>query len=255
MLENTHLKALACALLLVFAPARPALAGTADGRYHASIDGVASTIELGGSDGDLRGVLQEGALRLNLQGSLSGNALRLQMSEPMLGLPLGSLEGTLSNGVFDAAVTVQDPFGNNPDQRKQARYVREGASAPAAADIAPAVTTNGSRDPALVGTWTHDEVINSPGGFGAASFSTRRTMVLSADGRAEQWAESAGGGGEWSYGGGRQTEFSGQWQTRDGALLLRAAGQSEFVPATRYRFSGQYLVLEGGGKKLILQRQ
>lgn len=236
-------------------------AGTADGRYHAQIDGVASSIELSGADDAIQGRLQEGNLVLNLAGRLNGGELLLQLTEPTLGLPLGTLSGRLQGGVFAARIEIVSLVGGGT-QVKTASYVREGVRAtPNAAPNAgpaPAVTPGGgARDPALVGTWVHDEVINSSGGVGAASFSTRRTMVLSNDGRVEQWVESAGGGGggDWSYGGGRQTEFSGQWQTRDGALWLRQDGQSEFSPGAHYRFSGQYLVLEGGGRKLILQRR
>ena len=229
-----------------------AMAATVDGRYVAVVDGVQSVIELRSDGTRLSGSLQENGITVPLDGQLQGRNAQLQMKLPGGTQATGTVSGTIHDGVFDATARVVDPSGRS--QQKQARFTRQGGAETAKSGGKNTVV-KGTLDSRLIGTWVHDDVINSRGGVGAASFATRRTMVLGADGQVQQWVESAGGGGDWSYGGGRKTEFSGQWSTRDGMLLLREAGHPEFKPATAYRFADRYLVLEGNGKKIILQRQ
>lgn len=233
----------------------PAVAASIDGRYVAVIDGVQSVIELRAEGSKLSGSLQENGATVQLSGELRGQTAQLQMMLPGSQQVLGTVSGPLRDGVFDATARVVNPQTGQSQQR-QGRFTRQGdSSAAAKGGNGKTAAAEGTLDPRIIGTWVHDEVINSTGGVGAASFATRRTMVLGADGRVEQWVESAGGGGNWSYGGGRTTEFSGQWSTRNGMLLLRQQGQANFEPATAYRLADRYLVLEGKGKKIILQRR
>ncbi|WP_169577598.1 hypothetical protein [Sinimarinibacterium sp. CAU 1509] len=225
------------------------------GRYVAVVDGIASVMDLQQTDAVINGELNEGAIRLLLRGPAQLEPLVLQISDAEYGIALGTIVGRLDADAFDATVKITNPFSGQSSER-QVRFVRETASArDEAASGAPGVGSDGALDARLIGVWIHEEVINSPGGSGIASFATRRTMQLDADGRVLQWVESAGGGSGWSHDGGRTIEFSGQWQGRDGTLYLRADGQPAFAPATAYRFSGAYLVLEGNGRKIILQRR
>ena len=109
-------------------------------------------------------------------------------------------------------------------------------------------------DPRLIGSWVHEKMINS-GGASFASFSTVRTLQFDASGRVTQWVRSAGGGQNWSYGGGgRRLEFSGRWYVRDGVILVQPDAGGGFVEAGRYRFSSPYLVTESREGRLIWQR-
>jgi len=225
------------------------------GRYVAVVDGIASVMDLQETDAVISGELNEGAIRLLLRGPAQLEPLVLQITDAQYGIALGTIVGRLDADTFDATVTITNPFNGQRSERP-IRFVREHASAEGdAGSVASEGGGNRARDPRLIGAWIHEEIINSPGGSGFASFATRRTMQLGADGRVLQWVESAGGGSGWSHDGGRTVEFSGQWQAQDGTLFLRADGQSAFTPAMAYRFSGAYLVLEGGGQKIVLQRQ
>ena len=62
----------------------------------------------------------------------------------------------------------------------------------------------------MVGIWVNEDIINSGGG-NFASYTTVMTMELHPDGRVIQYTESIGGGGDWSYDGGRTIDFDGQW--------------------------------------------
>ena len=111
-------------------------------------------------------------------------------------------------------------------------------------------------DPRLVGTWVHEQQINSGGGAGGfASFSTVMTMVLNGDGSIQQFTQSVGGGSEWSSDSGRTLDFEGRWRAANGALSVQGMGLPDFTPAATYSFSGDYLVTQSDMGRLIWQRR
>jgi hypothetical protein len=111
-------------------------------------------------------------------------------------------------------------------------------------------------DPRLVGTWVNEKQINSGGGAGGfASFSTVMTMVMSADGRIQQYSQSVGGGGDWSSNSGRTMDFDGTWRAGNGTLLVHGMGLPDYTPAATYTFSGEYLVTQNDQGRLIWQRR
>jgi len=111
-------------------------------------------------------------------------------------------------------------------------------------------------DPRLVGTWAHENQINSGGGAGGfASFSTVMTMVLNGDGTIQQFTQSVGGGGEWSSNSGRTMDFDGTWRAANGTLLVHGMGLPDYTPAATYSFSGDYLVTQSDMGRLIWQRR
>jgi hypothetical protein len=119
-----------------------------------------------------------------------------------------------------------------------------GSTAPGAASL----------DPRLIGEWINEKMISS-GGASFASFSTVRTLRFEGSGRVMQWVRSAGGGQNWSYGGGgRKLEFAGRWLARDGIIHVQPDGASQYMAAGRYRFSAPYLVTESSEGRLIWQR-
>jgi hypothetical protein len=113
----------------------------------------------------------------------------------------------------------------------------------------------GAADQRLTGRWRHESMINSPGGAGGfASFATLRTLVMTADGRARQSVQSAGGGVNWSTAGGERVEFQGRWTSRDGQLWMQADGAADYQLAGRYRLVDGMLVVEGNRGRTIWQR-
>ncbi len=110
------------------------------------------------------------------------------------------------------------------------------------------------RDARLVGIWVNEDIINSGGGD-FASYTTVMTMELYPDGRVVQYTESIGGGGDWSYDGGRTIDFDGQWRANGQTLYVYAAPLPDFTPAATYSFSGEYLVTQSDMGRLIWQRR
>jgi hypothetical protein len=125
------------------------------------------------------------------------------------------------------------------------------APAVAQAETQPAAA---QRDARLVGIWVNENIINSGGG-NFASYTTVMTMELHPDGRVVQYTESIGGGGEWSYDGGRTIDFDGQWRADGQTLSVYAAPLPDFTPAAAYSFSGDYLVTQSDMGRLIWQRR
>ncbi|WP_291039644.1 hypothetical protein [Hyphomonas sp.] len=110
------------------------------------------------------------------------------------------------------------------------------------------------RDARMVGIWVNEDIINS-GGANFASYTTVMTMELHPDGRVIQYTESIGGGGDWSYDGGRTIDFDGQWRADGQTLFVYAAPLPDFTPAATYSFSGEYLVTQSDMGRLIWQRR
>ncbi|MFN3910813.1 hypothetical protein [Hyphomonas sp.] len=125
------------------------------------------------------------------------------------------------------------------------------APAPAEPVQQPAATQQDAR---LVGIWVNENIINSGGGS-FASYTTVMTMELHPDGRVVQYTESIGGGGDWSYDGGRTIDFDGQWRADGRTLYVYADPLPEFTPAATYSFSGEYLVTQSDMGRLIWQRR
>lgn len=235
------------------APQTTALATPQRLQLHAEIDGVRSTMLLELQGDQVSGEVVEQSLRLALRGTLQGQRLQARLKEPVTGLTLIRLEGTLSADGLDAMLTPVTGGAPRP-----AHFLKAGAAEAQAKTSAtaptPGTTAAGSLDPRLVGRWVHQSMINSSGGAGGfASFTTERVLEFSADGQVQQTVRSVGGGGNWSSSGRREVEFSGRWQVR-GAELWVARGAGAFEPASRYRFSGDYLVTEGNGGKRIWAR-
>jgi hypothetical protein len=247
----------ALAALLTFGHAAMAV----EGRFEATVDGTATTIDLRTHAGTVNGVYTEGPLAFRLEGELKGDRLDARLIEPQSGLQIAVMVAELEADALDARIDARNPLSGETASTR-ARFVRADAGrvatprppSPAADPSATAGATAGALDPALVGTWVNDENINSGGG-NFASFSTRMNLLLKPDGSVEQWSESVGGGGDWSYSGdGPQLQYQGRWQSQGGTLLVQLQGMDSFQPAASYRFSGEYLVTEQDGGRRIWQR-
>ncbi len=225
-----HLLAL---LLLLICPAL--LAGELDGHYHATLDGQPAELLLSSQGQHVEGQYVENRrLQLNLRGHYDGQLLRAEISDPQSGLVLANMNATYANAMLNISIAARDPRDGQVLER-QALFRR---------DAAPAPVANEHLDPALVGTWQHEQRIDS----GAAS-ATLMTLRLDADGSVTQWSRAADGGDSTG-----EVQYSGRWRSDNGLLLVRLAGAAEYRPAAYYSFSEPYLVTESNTGKMIWQR-
>ena len=207
-------------------------------RYEASVQGVRSELLLQRNGERLSGQFTESGKVLPLRGLASGTRLS------------GRIEGPAGSGLsmpFEADVdgdALHLRLSLAPGQPAAAVTMHRVGAAPSNNGSATRAVNGGALDPALIGRWVRETVINSPGGAGGfASFATVRTLTLAVDGRVRQTVRSAGGGGSWSHAGGEQVEFSGRWQVRGADVWVQPEGQAQFVAASRYAIVDARLVL------------
>lgn len=235
-------------LLLLMLLGQPALAAALDGEYRATLDGMPTELHLRSQGNAVDGLyIENGSLRLNVRGTFDGQRLDAQILDGS-GQPFATLQGTYANDSLNARIAARDPRNGNVVSRDalfQRPTARQGAST--------ATSVSGQLDPALVGTWLNEKMINS-GGASFASFTTVMTLRLNPDGSVAQWSRSVGGGENWNYDSPGTLQYSGAWYTDNGTLMVRLQGQNTFQPAARYRFSDQYLVTEGNTGKVIWKR-
>ena len=226
----------AIASLLLALPCLATQAGELDGHYRAMLDGQPSELILRQQGETVQGHYVESArLRLIVKGRYDGKLLRAEISDPQSGLLLANMNATYANAMLNISIAARDPRDGQVLER-QALFRR---------DAAPAPVANEHLDPALVGTWQHEQRIDS----GAAS-ATLMTLRLDADGSVTQWSRAPDGGD--SPG---EVQYSGRWRSDNGLLLVRLAGAAEYRPAAYYSFSEPYLVTESNTGKMIWQRR
>ncbi|GAC1034644.1 hypothetical protein thsps21_54730 [Pseudomonas sp. No.21] len=224
-------------------------AGELDGRYQANLDGQPTELVLRQDGQAVQGLyVENGSLQLDLAGSFDGQVLRAEISVPQSGQVVATLAARYADAQLATRIAARDPRSGQVLEREALFRRASQANSQAQASA-------GDLDPALVGNWVHEKIINSGGGSGFASFNTVMTLRLGADGSVAQWARSTGGGGDWSYDSPGELQYSGQWRSDNGVLLVRQQGAADFQPAARYRFSDPYLVTEGTGGKMIWQRR
>ncbi len=238
----------AIVLLLAAISCFSARAGELDGHYRATLDGQPTELILRQQGGRVEGQYVENqSLRLNLKGHYDGQVLRAEISDPQSGLLLANMNATYANAMLNTRIAARDPR-NGQVLEREALFKREAGTPPTPQP------SSGVQDPALVGTWVHEKIINS-GGASFASFNTVMTLQLNADGSVTQWSRSVGGGSDWSYDSPGKVQYSGHWRSQDGMLMVRLAGTADYQPAAHYRFSDQYLVTESNTGKMIWQRR
>lgn len=164
----------------------------------------------------------------------------------------------LAEPVVPAVVDTPAPSETVPASPAAPAEIVPAPAQPALASPAPAQPAQqpaaAQLDARLVGIWVNENIINS-GGASFASYTTVMTMELHPEGRVVQYTESIGGGGEWSYDGGRTIDFDGQWRADGQTLFVYAAPLPDFTPAATYAFSGEYLVTQSDMGRLIWQRR
>lgn len=238
----------AIVLLLVIASCSSARAGELDGHYRATLDGQPSELILRQKDAAVEGEYVENKrLRLIVRGRYDGKLLRAEISDPQSGLLLANMNATYANAMLNTSIAALDPR-NGEVLERQVLFQREAAA------TATTPSAAGGQDPALIGIWMHEKIIDS-GGTSFASFNTLLTLQLNADGSVTQWARSVGGGSDWSYYSPGEVQYSGHWRSQDGMLMVRLAGAADYQPAAYYRFSDPYLITESNTGQMIWQRR
>lgn len=230
----------------------PALLAAAelDGHYLARLDGQPAEMILRSQGSQVEGeYLERNNLRLKIRGQFDGQLLTAQISEQGSGLLIANMNANYANGMLNVRIAARSPRSGEVLER-EALFHRQTHSPQAA----PAAEQSQQRDPALVGTWVHEQQINS----GAASFaamSTQLILQLNADGRVSQWTRSVAGGTDWHHDSPGELQYSGHWQSIDGLLRVQLQGHADYQPAAYYRFSEQYLITESNTGKLIWQKR
>ncbi|MDP9942025.1 hypothetical protein [Ectopseudomonas alcaliphila] len=238
----------AIVLLLVIASCSSARAGELDGHYRATLDGQPSELILRQNDALVEGEYVENKrLRLIVRGRYDGKLLRAEISDPQSGLLLANMNATYANAMLNTSIAARDPR-NGEVLERQVLFQREAAATAATPSAA------GGQDPALIGTWMHEKIIDSDGAS-FASFNTLLTLQLNADGSVTQWTRSVGGSSDWSYDSPGEVQYSGHWRSQDGMLMVRLAGAADYQPAAYYRFSDPYLITESNTGQMIWQRR
>ena len=236
---------------LLLGHASPAAGAGIDGVWRGIVDGESTVLTLQADGGNVTGVYGEGALRLDIRGTLDGQRLQATVREPNSGLDIARIGASLSGDNLQAQIDAEHPH-TGVKKSARATFRRDGAGAPTG-DVATSVP--GALDRELIGTWLNEKMINS-GGANFASFTTVMTMTLGADGRVQQWSRSVGGGGNWNYDSGAgELQYAGRWSAQDGLLYVQLDGAAGFKPIARYRFSDAYLVTENDAGRLIWQRR
>ena len=225
------------------------LGGELDGRYLATLDGLPAEMILRSEGDQVEGEYVENAsLRLTINGRFDGQLLQAQISDPRSGLLIANMNANYANAMLNVHIAARSPHNGAVLQREALfqRQAEDRASAPQ--------PTNPERDPALIGTWVHEEIINS-GGASFAAMTTLLTLQLAADGSVVQWIGAVAGGNDWNFTNPGELQYSGHWQSQNGLLLVQLQGRPDYQPAAHYRFSEQYLITESNTGKMIWHKR
>jgi hypothetical protein len=216
--------------------------------YEGQSDGVTTRLVLRIEGSTVDGTLHEQGLALPVRGVVEGRRMQAAVLDPRSGAALVRIAGELRD---DGLRLTALPEGGGAARTLAMRRLAPDAAAGGATGSG----SSGRSDPALVGRWTSESQLQSSGGAGGfAALSTVRMLELAADGRVRQWVRTAGGGGNWSADGGQRLEFSGRWESRGPEIWVQQDGQTGFVRAAAYRFSGEYLLTDDGGGRRIWRR-
>lgn len=229
------------ALLLLICLICPVLlAGELDGHYHAMLDGQPAELLLRSQGQVVEGQYVENRrLRLNLRGRYDGQLLRAEISDPQSGLVLANMNAVYANAMLNTSIAARNPRDGQVLER-QALFRR----------ALPAPVAEEPLDPALVGTWIHEERRSDSD----TSSSTLMTLRLNANGSVIQWQRVVDGNDRHHASPG-EVQYRGHWRSENGLLQVRLAGAAEYRPAAYYRFSDPYLVTESNTGELSWRRR
>ncbi|MCB9082348.1 MAG: lipocalin family protein [Lewinellaceae bacterium] len=240
--------------------AQPNFAGTFSGLFNG--DPVTLTLQaLGG--GNYSGQMKDSQQTYQVQAALQDNQLIGTAAESTLGLTFG-MQGTLQGAVLNLLMSI-DVFGEVNTMEMQ--LTRQGA-APAAATAprpassgAPTKPAPGNRDPALVGSWVHQEIYNSGYGDNFMGANTYTEVTFNADGTVIDGGSRSTVSGSNYYGDTGQSQANVMpgvtWSTEGNQIYLTvtANGQTQKVHVGRYYIeNGRLLLTEPNGNKKLFSR-
>ncbi len=229
---------------------------TFSGTYQGKINGDAARIELRQHGEEVSGKYQETGnafdIRAKVIGAVCDGSLLITGTE----ISLASIRFQMTGTGLHLAVQL-------PDQtRVEADFVRlTGPSEKPVESLSqnkPLSTAQDAlaRDPAVVGQWRKEEIINSGTGDGAASMVTVYYLSLNADGSFLQEKSGGAGGSNWSSLSSRETDLTGHWYSQNQILYVRPTGEKEYFKLHQYLFHNGALVFKTDeGKYLIWNRQ
>ena len=238
------------ALCLLYTLPGALLASELDGHYRALLDGVPSELVLRSQGQQVEGeYVENGQLRLQLKGQFDGELLSAAIHDPQSGQHLANLNASYANDQLNTRIAARNPATGEVLERDALfqRYT------PPPAPI-PTPEVDPLRDPSLIGTWVHEQIITSASAS-YASMTSLQILQLNADGSVSQWSRTQAGGQNWSADSPGELQYRGQWQSRDGLLQVQLLGHSDFQPAARYHFSEQYLVTESNTGRMVWYRR
>lgn len=181
------------------------LADTLDGHYLAALDGQPSEMHLRSQGQQATGEYIEGAsLRLQISGQFDGQLLRAQISEPQSGQLIANINATYANGMLNSHIVARSPT-TGATMERTALFHRQRLSGAALANKSSSLP----RDPALIGTWVHEQIINS-GGASFAALTTQMISQLNDAGSVAQLTRSVAGGANWNYDSPGELQYSGR---------------------------------------------
>ncbi|MBK8280498.1 MAG: hypothetical protein IPK94_10420 [Saprospiraceae bacterium] len=229
------------------------------GAYQGTVNGDPTTVNIILSGEQISGTYVETSNEYDIKGQFkSATHFEGELLMKNTGLQLGTFKAMLDRNVLTMDMLL---LGVTP---LKASFTRMGSEANQsnAAIQQPTVTATVTaphdgfdRDPAVIGHWSQQEVMNSGFGDNAASLAMIYFLAINADGTFIQEKASAGGGSTWSSNSRRELDVQGHWYTKDQIMYVRPAGQAQYIRLNRYLFHEGALVFKTDqGKYLIWNR-
>ena len=233
------------------------------GNYQGYLNGDNVSLQLESTKGNaLKGIMKDSENTYTVTGTWDKNNFQGRAVEQLLGIEFEML-ATLSGSILHTDLTF-DLFGLKQKMEIQFQKANTNATvAVAASDIKNPVSTK-SRDPEVIGVWTHETNYSSGYSFNDTygSMSSRETMVFLSDGRmADGGSSTVIGGSNYS---GKSSDQGGNimagvfWYTEKNKIYLHITdgGQTQTVELGKYYVeNGRMLITGTNGEKLLLTKQ
>ncbi len=225
------------------------------GTFHGNVNGDPAEIVLQQKDQSITGKYVETGNTYDIIGKVENDMMQGKLYILGTTLELGKFNAKPIKTGLHFEIILLGVTTLNVD------FIKEGVQEPSSFVSAENKATlkapvdNYQRDPALVGQWIKEEVINSGVGSNAASLVTVYYLSIKADGTFIQEKETGGGGSFWSSSSKREPDASGQWYTKDQVMFVKPQGQLQYVRLNQYLFHEGSLVFKTSqGKYLIWKK-
>lgn len=229
------------------------------GQFEGVVNGDPTTLILKQIGSDISGLYQETVNAYDIKGIVIADKFNGELLISGTTTPLATFIAFLTKAGLhmDLELLGITPFsidfirttnGSSPNTSKSSQGNK-------VVNPIPGTQDKFKRDPAVVGQWIKEEIINSGVGAEGASLVTVFHLNIKADGTFVQEKSSAGGGSTWSSKSRRELDASGAWYTQDQVFYVKPQGYTDFVKLNRYLFHEGALVFKTDqGKYLIWNR-